>query len=80
MIKLSTGKEVYANNDIIGIGPELDAIYEGYDGAIWTDDGRMTDHIHHLTRAERVEIADLMIKRWMEFRLIMVQKTGKYHD
>jgi hypothetical protein len=33
-MKLSTGTEIYADNDIIGIGPELTTIYEGYDGQV----------------------------------------------
>ena len=61
---LSTGKEFYANCNIIGINiTELGELYisEGYDGGI--DDGEFT-------KEERREVADYMIDLWKRFKHI----------
>lgn len=83
--RLSTGKEVYANNGIIGLGPEPDlAMFEGYDGNLnsfetvqtWDEDVKETD-TWVLSRTERVEICEMMIVRW---RTLYQQLSGKVHD
>lgn len=56
----STGRTEYANNGIIGIGPEADGVSEGYDGGM----GRRDD----FTDAERTELADYMIGQWQRFK------------
>jgi hypothetical protein len=75
--KLSTGKEVDANCGIIGLGPAPEyTIGEGYDGHLekygdrkgWDDEAKPTDPYSY-TREEQIEIADIMIARWQEFKL-----------
>jgi hypothetical protein len=65
MIKLSTGKEVYANRGILGINPECDEVTEGYDGGVCTVDDLPRFHI---TNEEKIELADIAIERWMKFK------------
>ncbi len=61
LIKLSTGREIYANNYILGISPEL-RLFEGYDGGIsdWK-----------LSVAERIELANLAIGRWNRYKAML---------
>ena len=54
--RLTTGKEFYANNGILGLSPMCPALFEGYDGTV--DDGTV------LTDAERHEVAEYMISVW----------------
>ncbi len=62
---LSTGRKFYANNGILGLGPELDDLLsEGYDGTVWEDDERRDPDYKTFTKAERREIAAAMIDRW----------------
>lgn len=56
---LSTGRRVYANNGILGIGPD-GGIYEGYDSCVLDDD---------FTDDERAEIADYMIELWQAYKV-----------
>jgi len=49
-----TGRRFFANNGIVGLGPELGRLSHGYDGS-GPDD---------LTPAEKREIALEMIARW----------------
>ena len=63
---LSTGKEIYANNEMLGLafnddGDEFDGwhIGEGADGGICYED---------LTAGEQHEIADFMIGLWGKFK------------
>ena len=66
----STGKVRYANNGIIGLGPDLE-VSEGYDGGFWSaHESEYKDEADILTPAERVELADYMIERWQAFRYI----------
>jgi hypothetical protein len=53
-----TGKRIYSNNGIIGLSPKLE-VTEGYDGDIEIED---------LTKEERLELAEYMLKKWTEFR------------
>ncbi len=64
-IVLSTGRNLYANRLILGIGPDL-ALYEGYDGGI--DEAE-------LTQAERVELAKMAIERWQRFIIVATGGT-----
>ena len=56
--KLRSGKRVYANNGILGLGHSAipDEVSEGYDGEVGTRDD--------FTDAERREMAAYMIARW----------------
>lgn len=68
---LSTGTRVYANNDIIGIGPETDDIFEGFDGVVCRlvhDEDRYEAVECSLTNEEKIEIANIAIKRWESFK------------
>jgi hypothetical protein len=67
--RLSSGRTFYANNGIIGIGPDCGAngLSEGYDGGIpvacdWDED------FQPWTPTERGELADEMIRRWLVFK------------
>jgi len=65
---LSTGKEIGANRNIIGINPELE-IYEGYDGQL---DQPAYNHKKDcmeppLTAEEAMELSHFMIQLWREF-------------
>ncbi len=60
----STGKRVYANNGIIGLGPDLD-ISGGYDQGIYYPDANCED----LSKQELIELADHMITKWQEFKV-----------
>lgn len=70
-LTLSNGRHFYANCGIIGIDAECESISEGYDGSI----AHISD-IHKepgefdkpATREEMIEIADIMIKRWTDFK------------
>jgi hypothetical protein len=75
-MELSTGKKIYVNRDIIGIGPELDEVFEGYDGSVcWIgSEDRENNGYDNLTREEMVEIADIMIGRWTEFKRRVVSQ------
>jgi len=57
--ELNSGKEVYANNGIIGLDPTLERISEGYDGGVC--------HIGSsaYTKEETLEIVDYMIELWI---------------
>lgn len=61
-IKLKSGREIYANNGIVGIDAGLE-LYEGYDGGIDLDDCPSP-----LSHEEKLEFADIMIDRWMRFK------------
>ena len=57
-ITLPSGRKFYANNLIVGIDDQ-GRISEGYDGGVSDDE---------FTAAERIELADLMIERWTEYK------------
>lgn len=64
LVKLDSGRAIYANGGIVGIGPG--GIYGGYDQAIedahWpADDGE------RLTPDERRKLADMAIAMWEEY-------------
>lgn len=58
--QLSSGRTISANRLIIGLSPEDDIIYEGYDGAIPLCQ-------EDLTADEKIEIAGYMIELWIAF-------------
>jgi hypothetical protein len=58
---LSTGKTLYTNMGIIGLGPDLE-VSEGCDGTPHAMNG------DEITAAEWVEVADHMIAQWKAFR------------
>lgn len=65
----STGKTRYANCGIIGLSPK-GSISEGYDGGLWDKDMSnrdLYDEDEDLTKAERVELAEYMIRQWGKF-------------
>lgn len=64
-MRLSTGKEIYANGDIFGLGRD-GQITEGYDCII--DYGDYSDEDSRLTDQERLEVCDAMILRWSAYR------------
>jgi hypothetical protein len=57
----STGHREYANHGIVGIAPDL-SLSTGYDNP-----GPSADE---LSPAERIELADYMIKQWSAFRAV----------
>lgn len=65
IIKLTSGKEVYANCLILGIGPDM-AITQGYDGSITYMSGAMRSKPDwdDLSLADVVELAGIAIDRW----------------
>lgn len=65
-MKLSTGKEVYANFNIFGLTPD-GQLTEGYDTFMY-EDFDDEDRKDRLTPEEKSEIADEMIKRWTAYR------------
>lgn len=85
-LKLSNGKEVYANCGIVGLAPkpENDEIWmpsEGYDGGFPTptfspfyEAGESSAEI---TKFEMLEVCDIMITRWKEYKnYILAQKES----
>lgn len=74
-MKLSTGKEIYANNGILGINPDADYISEGYDGGVC---GVVTgEYDEDLTADEKIEIANIAIKRWEAFKEKVLNNSGQ---
>lgn len=62
----STGTVIEANASIVGIAPNLE-VFGGYDDARVDLD---------LTQAERIELADYMIAKWLEYRKRELHKAG----
>lgn len=60
-ITFSTGTEVYANRGFVGINLDRNSICEGLDGGIDKEE---------LTTEERCELADHMIGRWIDFKVM----------
>ena len=67
-IFFSTGRTRYANNGIIGIGPDMN-VTEGYDRGFYEFcQGSFLDEDEILTKDELIELADYMIEQWKKFR------------
>jgi hypothetical protein len=64
---LSSGREIDANANIIGIDDQLD-VYGGYDDVIEMRDGHVSNINPPLTSEERDELADHMIDRWRRWK------------
>jgi len=77
---LSTGREIYANNCILGLAPVHDGneslcISEGYDGGVYSDhDSQWRDKEDLLTNDELIEIAEYMIQQWINFKTIIARR------
>jgi hypothetical protein len=69
-VRLSTGKEIYANHGYVGIN-ERGELSEGYDGDIGFGDfeaGYDDNDPYELTPAERHELADYVIGLWQRYK------------
>ena len=62
---LTSGKEVYANNGIIGINPDL-LVHEGYDGWVQVEPNPVMD-CEGLTKDEARELGEYMVSLWQAF-------------
>ena len=77
---LSTGREIYANNCVIGLSPtEIGSthlhINEGSDGGIYSDaDKDWKDKKDLLTNDELMEIAEYMIQQWINFKTTIARR------
>lgn len=67
-IVFDTGKEIYADQGIIGLDVNNLHIYDGYHGLIWCDSFLGKNQKKFLTQEERGELADYMINKWTEFK------------
>lgn len=76
-ITLSTGKEIDANKSIIGID-DKNNVYDGYDSEIYITDlhdlEETEDGYFKLNKQELIELADIMIIRWNNFKKFMESK------
>ena len=63
----STGKILYANCGVIGLGPKADYATEGWDGSFEGQDEEEEEN--YLTQPERVELADYMIALWGKYKV-----------
>lgn len=68
----SSGKVVYANNGIVGLGSGAGyyygKVFEGYDGAIRESQAAEDPDGDGLTNAECRELADYMIAEWSRYK------------
>jgi len=60
------------NGGVIGLGPDLEYITEGWDGALCSIKSDMTDE---LSQKEKIEVADYMIKQWEKVKELMLKKA-----
>lgn len=73
-IILTSGKRIYANRHIVEIAVTGDfGVIEGYDGGIISEFNIKENdkEFECLTKDEIFELADLMIKRWQEFKVFV---------
>jgi hypothetical protein len=74
--RLSSGKVIYSNRNIIGISPTEEGLFEGYDGelhACLTEEqmdnfSNLEDIGDNLTDKEKVEIADYALILWSQYK------------
>jgi hypothetical protein len=59
-VTFSSGRKAYANNGVIGIGPEMRPS-QGWDGGFSLDDD------DDLSTDERRELSEYMIEQWRKF-------------
>ena len=62
--RLTSGRKIYSNHGILGLAPDDDMLFEGYDGT--ADPWGSPEHAP-LTPAEKEEIAYFMIDRWRQW-------------
>jgi hypothetical protein len=77
-VVLKSGRRIYANHGIIGItavGNWLDGtrLSEGYDSPIFLSDG----DVPYFTKEELIELSQIMIDRWNEFKRMLQLITEK---
>lgn len=74
---LKSGRTVYANNGIIGLGEPVSGfeVTEGYDGIITWPPYNDPPEPDDLTADDMREIADMMIDRWTRFRASLPDST-----
>lgn len=66
--KLSSGREIYANQYVLGISPHDCGLFGGYDDRLfYCANSRMID-TEPLTTEEKAEIADYMIALWGQWK------------
>lgn len=65
-IRLSTGREIYANRGILGLTlDEPGTLFQGYDGVVYVVDGDGSEPAEEaLTSAEKAELATRMVAVW----------------
>ena len=84
-LTLSNGKKIYCNGGIIGLSKQDDNYREvwhpnyGWDGGLadatyfphFSEDDLEYDHI---TKAEMLEICDIMIARWQDYKKFVLEQ------
>lgn len=81
MIKLPSGRKLYATRGLVSINEDLE-IAEGYDGHLplidrpeWMDDDDWAD-CEKLSALEQIELANRMLQLWSKFRDRAAQRTA----
>ncbi len=80
MVTLKSGREIDANRGLIGIDEDGE-VASGYDERLSEFDQVMSDNLKSLieddpqfykraTPAERIELADIMIERWIKYKQV----------
>lgn len=73
--KLTSGRTIGMNEGIVGLTMTGEfELFEGYDGRL------RTEGQHNLSREERVDIADRMIKRWMAAKAFWQGSNSSKHE
>lgn len=73
LLVFQSGRTLYANDCVIGLGPALD-VFEGYDGEVVKFDAPTGTS---LTIQERLELANFMIRQWRRYRDQMKKKLNE---
>ena len=60
--RLKSGREFYANRWILGLAPDDDSLFHGYDGEAWIYESH--NYSQEFTPEERKEIAEYMVRMW----------------
>lgn len=87
-IKLKSGKIISPNRNFLGITRAFNydtrkfdgewEISEGYDNELWLEEYDNNDkYIPVFTQSELIEIADIMIERWNEFKRDVLFRVEK---
>lgn len=69
-IRFSTGKEMNFYCGFVGLNPEFE-ISQGFDGLVYPYEDNSIDEPTDswlLNKTEQLELCDIMIKRWSEFK------------